>query len=117
MYFQCDETNSLLDVAIKFLAKGLNSVNLKNMFISNCIALIYWQQRKYINALLLSRFLLLGGFFSPDIAKYSGMIRNVKFREYEFRQQKYYGDLLKNILLSRQVCDLKNKHFLKVVHT
>jgi hypothetical protein len=27
----------------------------------------------------------------------------VKFREYEFRQQKYYGDLLRDILLSRQV--------------
>ncbi|XP_063413509.1 nuclear factor related to kappa-B-binding protein-like isoform X3 [Mytilus trossulus] len=45
---------------------------------------------------------LKGGFFSPDIARYSGMIKNVKFREYEFRQQKYYGDLLRDILLSRQ---------------
>lgn len=45
---------------------------------------------------------LKGGFLSPDIARYSGMIRNVKYREYEFRQQKYYGDLLRDILLSRQ---------------
>ncbi|XP_052077690.1 nuclear factor related to kappa-B-binding protein-like isoform X2 [Mytilus californianus] len=45
---------------------------------------------------------LKGGFFSPDIARYSGMIKNVKYREYEFRQQKYYGDLLRDILLSRQ---------------
>ncbi|XP_061165469.1 nuclear factor related to kappa-B-binding protein-like [Saccostrea echinata] len=42
------------------------------------------------------------GFCSPDIAKYSSLCRNIKYREYKHRQQRYYSTLLKDILLSRQ---------------
>nr|XP_048774007.1 nuclear factor related to kappa-B-binding protein-like isoform X2 [Ostrea edulis]XP_056012397.1 nuclear factor related to kappa-B-binding protein-like isoform X2 [Ostrea edulis] len=42
------------------------------------------------------------GFCSPDIAKYSSLCRNIKYREYQHRQQRYYSNLLKDILLSRQ---------------
>ncbi|KAL5011494.1 hypothetical protein ScPMuIL_010045 [Solemya velum] len=45
---------------------------------------------------------LRDGFFSPDIAKYASLCRRVKFREYKYRQQKRYSELLKEILLSRQ---------------
>ncbi|OWF51166.1 Nuclear factor related to kappa-B-binding protein [Mizuhopecten yessoensis] len=45
---------------------------------------------------------LRDGFYSPDIAKYTNLCRTVKYREYKHRQQTYYSNLLKEILLSRQ---------------
>lgn len=74
-------------------------VGIKDFDYQYCSLFDFKEQR----TLLETFFLFTGGFFSPDIARYSGMIKNVKFREYEFRQQKYYGDLLRDILLSRQV--------------
>ena len=48
--------------------------------------------------------MLTDGSYTPDIAKYSRMCRKVKQREYRYKQQKYYAELLKEILMSRQVC-------------
>ncbi|KAK3610163.1 hypothetical protein CHS0354_039947 [Potamilus streckersoni] len=45
---------------------------------------------------------LRDGYFTPDIAKYAGMCRKIKYREYKYRQQAYYGNLLKDVLQSRQ---------------
>ena len=47
--------------------------------------------------------MIADGSYTPDIAKYSRMCRKVKQREYKYKQQKYYSDLLKEILMSRQV--------------
>lgn len=46
------------------------------------------------------------GSFSPDIAKYSSMIVRMKQQEYRNKQRRYYHNLLKEILLSRQVLQL-----------
>ncbi|KAL4230801.1 hypothetical protein ACF0H5_011175 [Mactra antiquata] len=45
---------------------------------------------------------LKDGSFSPDIAKYTTMIRRMKHQEYRNKQKKYYHNMLKDILLSRQ---------------
>ncbi|XP_052281775.1 nuclear factor related to kappa-B-binding protein-like isoform X2 [Dreissena polymorpha] len=45
---------------------------------------------------------LKDGSFSPDIAKYTLMIRKMKQKEYRDKQKRYYHSLLKEILLSRQ---------------
>lgn len=42
------------------------------------------------------------GSYSPDIAKYSSMIRRIKHQEYRNKQRRYYHNLLQEILLSRQ---------------
>ena len=46
--------------------------------------------------------------FSPDIAKYAALCRKSKMREYRYQQQVYYGNLLKEILVNRQVFNLIN---------
>ena len=50
-----------------------------------------------------AQIMIADGSYTPDIAKYSRMCRKVKQREYKYKQQKYYSDLLKEILMSRQV--------------
>ncbi|KAK6173405.1 hypothetical protein SNE40_016863 [Patella caerulea] len=57
---------------------------------------------KFGNPLKQFQIKMRDGYFSPDIAKYASLCRRVKFREYKFQQQRYYSDLLKDILLSRQ---------------
>ena len=41
--------------------------------------------------------------FSPDIVRYSALIRKAKRKEYHYQQQVYYSNLLKEILVNRQV--------------
>ena len=46
---------------------------------------------------------IAGGRFSPDIAKYINLCRKAKHREYKCQQHIYYTNLLKEILINRQV--------------
>ncbi|XP_014666905.1 PREDICTED: nuclear factor related to kappa-B-binding protein-like [Priapulus caudatus] len=46
---------------------------------------------------------LKNGFFSPKVAKYMQLCRKVKMRDYRYQQQRYYSNLLKDMLISRQV--------------
>ncbi|XP_053398532.1 nuclear factor related to kappa-B-binding protein-like isoform X2 [Mercenaria mercenaria] len=57
---------------------------------------------KFGNPLQKFQYQLKDGSFSPDIAKYSNMIRRMKHQEYRNKQKRYYHNLLKEILLSRQ---------------
>ncbi len=43
------------------------------------------------------------GMFSPDIAKYAALYKKAKLKEYQYQQQVYYTNLLKEILVNRQV--------------
>ncbi|XP_052797281.1 nuclear factor related to kappa-B-binding protein-like isoform X2 [Mya arenaria] len=45
---------------------------------------------------------LKDGSFSPDISKYTEMIRKMKQKEYREKQKRYYHNMLRDILLSRQ---------------
>lgn len=57
---------------------------------------------KFGNPLQKFHYQLKDGSFSPDIAKYSSMIKRMKQQEYRNKQRRYYHNLLKEILLSRQ---------------
>lgn len=48
--------------------------------------------------------LFTDGFFSPDMAKMSTVLKKAKHREYMYQQQHYYYKLLQEILVSRKVC-------------
>ena len=41
--------------------------------------------------------------YSPDVYKYSALYRKARVREYQYQQQVYYTNLIKEILISRQV--------------
>ena len=43
------------------------------------------------------------GFFSPDIAKYAQLCRKAKHKDYRYQQQRYYSNILREILVNRQV--------------
>ncbi|WAQ99732.1 NFRKB-like protein [Mya arenaria] len=49
---------------------------------------------------------LKDGSFSPDISKYTEMIRKMKQKEYREKQKRYYHNMLRDILLSRQLTEL-----------
>ncbi|XP_060571214.1 nuclear factor related to kappa-B-binding protein-like, partial [Ruditapes philippinarum] len=57
---------------------------------------------KFGNPLQKFQYHLKDGSYSPDIAKYTSMIRRMKHQEYRNKQKRYYHNLLKEILLSRQ---------------
>ena len=48
-------------------------------------------------------FPIIDGSFSPDIARYAALSRKAKQREYRYQQQVYYAQLLKDVLINRQV--------------
>ena len=43
------------------------------------------------------------GIFLPDIVKYARLCRKAKEREYRYQQKLYYGRLLRELLVNRQV--------------
>ena len=56
---------------------------------------------EYINCFY--EFDVSGGQFSPDIAKYIELCRRAKHREYRHQQRVHYSNLLKEVLINRQV--------------
>ncbi|XP_067662843.1 nuclear factor related to kappa-B-binding protein-like [Haliotis asinina] len=57
---------------------------------------------KFGNPLTQFQSQLRDGFYSPDIARYTNLCKQYKYREYKFRQQRYYSALLKEVILTRQ---------------
>jgi len=50
-----------------------------------------------------SLWLFTDGIFLPDIVKYAQLCRKAKEREYRYQQKLYYGRLLRELLVNRQV--------------
>ncbi|CAH1796308.1 unnamed protein product [Owenia fusiformis] len=57
---------------------------------------------KFGNPIRLFHGNLKDGTYSPDIAKYTVMCRKAKIRDYRLQQQRYYSDLLKEVIVNRQ---------------
>jgi len=49
---------------------------------------------------------ILDGIFLPDIVKYARLCRKAKEREYRYQQKLYYGHLLRELLVNRQVSEI-----------
>ena len=49
---------------------------------------------------------ILDGIFLPDIVKYARLCRKAKEREYRYQQKLYYGRLLRELLVNRQVSEI-----------
>jgi len=56
----------------------------------------------------------LDGIFLPDIVKYARLCRKAKEREYRYQQKLYYGRLLRELLVNRQVSGIWSRHH--IVH-
>ena len=51
------------------------------------------------------------GIFLPDIVKYAQLCRKAKEREYRYQQKLYYGRLLRELLVNRQVSEIYSRHY------